>query len=167
MENSRENIQGNQIPNSLGSAYNLGNWGNRLEVGWGWRTIVEKFLHQSNCPPPPTPLSGYPLCFLQRKLTCGSLFQCLSYADPPLLPSDQCSFWTVSRLCVYRNHGAIFRWWWQTKRPHPSIRRHFVAEQLCRVICHCFPAWLVSFAVKKAWRQQLLCVMASACGHSQ
>ena len=131
MENSRKNIQGNQIPSSLGSAYNLGNWGNRLEVGWRWRTVVEKLLPQSNCLLPLTPLSGLHFAFFRESGLVGA-----SFRVSPLLSSDQYSFWTFC-LCVHGNHGAIFRRWWQTKRPHPSIRRHFVAGQLCRSLFSC------------------------------
>lgn len=38
--------------------------------------------------------------------------------------------WAMSEC---RSHGAISRWWWQIKLPLPSIRRHFIVEQLCRV----------------------------------
>lgn len=141
-----------QIPSSLGSEYNLDNW-DGVRVGGRY---LKKYL--SNCL----------LCLLCVAFLIESWFVRVSFRTLAILvllcrPQTNVLFelWTI---CVCRSSCATMRWWWQTRLPLPSTRRHFIAEQLCRVTCY-FPPWLVLFAIKRAWRQQLW-ITAAHCGHS-
>lgn len=111
MENSRRNIQGNQFPSSLRSAYNLDNWGDRLEVGWGLeestgentltRYSLAKDLLSKEVPP-----------HLHFAFCRESWLVAASFRTPPLLIDlTYCPIilLIVSRSTVAQNQGYIYQ----------------------------------------------------------